>query len=492
MPAKAWARALAAQAVRTDWGGAPLRLALVVAFAAQCGRGAEGAPPSATGAAPPSVAAAPFAPSGPATTRPAEGGERHGDDEPARSTEAFGEGRKNFLVALETLRRNYYDPAVGEDDLYRAALEGMLARLDPPMKRWNRLLAPAELAELQGDLRGEVVGIGVRTAYHKETGYVDVTDVFPNSPAGRAGIVEGDVILSIDGKVYKGQSQREVQRAIRGKPGQPVALTLLRGDRLVPVTIVPEAVPLDVVGRLRLPGGIGYVRVRLFSERTPAALRQALEDLAREPVHGLVVDLRGNPGGSFDDAIAVAGLLLPPGTPVASLHKRGREAETARAQGSPLLPGVPVAVLVDRATASGAELVAGALREGRGARLVGERTFGKWSLQSLEDLPNGFAVKYTIGLFRTPAGRSYENEGMPPDVEVGPNDAPLDKVQRVESPAERLEIDAQLRTARALLASPLTAVRRRRMPPARARRARRGRALGRIEPAAPVGARAGG
>jgi carboxyl-terminal processing protease len=405
---------------------------------------------SALAAAPlPALAPTPC-PSGPAAP-PGDGPDGRGDDEATRAREKFGDGKKNFLAALETLRRNYYDPAVGEDELYRAAVEGMLTRGDPKMRRWNRLLGPAELAELQGDLRGEVVGIGTRIAYHTDTGYVDVTDVLPGSPAARAGIVEGDVILSVDGKVYKGQPQREVQRVIRGKPGEPVALTLLRGDRVVSVSVVREAVSFDAVGSLRLAGDVGYVHIRLFSERTPKTLRKALEDLGRNPVRGLVLDLRGNPGGSFDDAVAVAGLLLPPGTPIVSLQRRGREPEVVRSEGSPLLQGVPVAVLVDRATASGAELVAAALHEGRGARIVGERTFGKWSMQSLEDLPNGFAVKYTLGLFRTPSGRSYEHEGMPPDVEVGSTDTPLDKLLRVEDPASRLELDPQLRTARALL-----------------------------------------
>jgi carboxyl-terminal processing protease len=426
--------------------------------AAGCGRGAESssspspAPTFAT--APTTVAVAPAPASSPCPPTPPGPDGEGPHDEAARPGEKFGDGKKNFLVALETLRRNYYDPAVGEDELYRAAVEGMLARVDPQMRRWNRLLGPAELSELQGDLRGAVVGVGTRIAYHKDTGYVEVTDVLPGSPAQRAGIVEGDVILSVDGKVYKGLPQREVQRAIRGKPGEPVTLTLLRGDRLVPVTLMPEPLPLDSVGSLRLAGNVGYVRVRYFSERTPASMRRVLEELGREPVQGVVLDLRGNPGGTFDDAVAVAGLLLPPGTPVVSLQKRGGGGELVRAQGSPLLQGVPSAVLVDRATASGAELVAAALREGRGAKLVGERTFGKWSLQSLEDLPNGFAVKYTLGLFRTPAGRGYEHEGLPPDVEVAANEMPLDKVQRLEDPVARLEADAQLRTARALLVPP--------------------------------------
>lgn len=446
-------------------GAGAAALGAISTLASACERGPRAE--AGAGPAPSALVAAPVAPASAGaslptpcpsgTAAPAPGAEHEGGaDEVARPREKFGEGKKNFTVALETLRRNYYDPSVGEDELYRAAVEGMLARVDPnpKMRRWNRLLGPGELAELQGDLRGEVVGIGVIITYHPETGYVDVTDVLPGSPAARAGIVEGDVILSVDGKVYRGQPQREVQRVIRGKAGEPVSLTLLRGDRLVTLSVAREAVPFDVVGTLRLAGDVGYVRVRLFSERTPGALRRALEELGREPVRGLVVDLRGNPGGSFDDAIAVAGLLLPPGTPVVKLEKRGHEAEVVRAQGSPLLQGVPSAVLVDRATASGAELVAGALREGRGARLVGERTYGKWSLQSLEDLPNGFALKYTLGLFHTPSGRSFEHEGMPPDVEVSSTDAPLDKVQRVEEPAARLQIDAQLRTARALLVPP--------------------------------------
>lgn len=190
----------------------------------------------------------------------------------------------------------------------------------------------------------------------------------------------------------------------------------------------------------------GGVRAALhdFSSKSPEATRKALEDLAKQSPKALVVDLRGNHGGSFEDAVAVAELLLPKG-------KRGKKEEQIVSKGPGLLADVPTAVLVNGATSSGGEFIAAALQEGCKAKLVGARPFGKWSVQKIDDLSNGHALKYTVSLFRTPSGRSFEGQGLAPDVEVAMDEKDCGKAQALTDPTKRQDHDPQLRTATVII-----------------------------------------
>jgi carboxyl-terminal processing protease len=157
-------------------------------------------------------------------------------------------------------------------------------------------------------------------------------------------------------------------------------------------------------------------------------------------------------GGSFDEAVRVAELLLPSGTPIVTLQRRDGDAERIVSKGSPVLATVPVVVLVDRATASSGELLAGALAEGRRAKTIGARTFGKWSVQTVEELGNGYAIKFTSALFRTPSGKSYEGVGLTPDIEVDETSETVERSFLVSDAHDRLAMDAQLRTGLSLVA----------------------------------------
>jgi carboxyl-terminal processing protease len=264
-------------------------------------------------------------------------------------------------------------------------------------------------------------------------------------------MVAGDKIVTIDGQLFKGLSQREVIARIRGKAGEQVTLSVLRGDKLLPLSVTRELVVLEPVDHASLPNHVGYLRIRGFSAKTATAARSALEDLAQQGAQSLVVDLRDNQGGSFDEAVATAGLFLPKGTTVVISKMRGGKEEPSVSKGDPLLVTVPLDVLVNGKTSSGAELLAGALQEGRKAAVVGSRTFGKWSVQMIDELGNGYAIKYTVGLFHTAGGRSFQGEGMPPDVEVDMDEAQTAKAMALHDPAPRLAADVQLRTAVGLL-----------------------------------------
>lgn len=374
-------------------------------------------------------------------------------DSPAQAAQTpaarpkFDDGERAFEKAKKTLMDSYYSDAVGEEELYRAALEGMLEHLDPAMKSWQKLLTPAELAELHASLQGEVVGIGAEIKFDPESGYTDILGVLPRSGAEHAGLGAGDKIVTIDGKLFKGMTQADVIASIRGKAGVPVALSILRGDKLINVSVTREKIALVPVEHFMVKDQVGYVMIRVFSEKTSPAVKQALEALAQKGARNLVLDLRDNQGGMFDEAVATAGLFLQKGTKVVVTKKRGGKEETAVSKGDPILGSAPLEVLVNGKTSSGAELLAGALQEGRSATIIGERTFGKWSVQMISELGNGYAMKYTIGIFATPAGHTFEGEGMPPDIEVDMDDKLTAKALLVTDPAKRLAMDGQLRTA---------------------------------------------
>jgi carboxyl-terminal processing protease len=327
----------------------------------------------------------------------------------------------------------------------------MLEHADPQMHKWNKLLSPSDVAELRSDLQGELVGIGVNIKFDPQTGYISVLGLVPGSPAERAGIAPPDTIVTVDGRLFKGLPERDVVAAIRGKEGETVTLSILRGDKLITVPVVRQKINYDGVAHLALPGDVGYVRIPGFNARTSEGLRDALNDLASKHVTALVIDLRNDWGGSFDDAVAAAGELVPAGSAVVGLKRRGR-LESVTPKTTPLLVDLPAAVLVNGNTASSAELLAGALQELRHATVVGSRTHGKWTVQKLEDLPNGYALKYTSAVFQTPGGKSYDGTGMPPDVEVDESEQDVATALVQSDPAKRIGADVQLRTAMKVLA----------------------------------------
>lgn len=426
-------------------------------LAAGCGQADLGnaTPPSASSQATLSAMPAQASPSASNAPSARRGGETNSAaliDHDVVPPEPFSDGARAFATMRETLLKTYYDSGLTEDDLYRAAAAGMLEKMDPRMKAWQRLYSPREAAELKNDLRGEVVGVGVVIEFDEKSGYADVLDVLPKSPAEKAGIAGGDKVVSVQGKLYKGMKLADVVSDIRGKAGQRVTMTVLRGDKLRNFDLTRELVPFDEVGHGMLPERVGYLRVPGFNDRTTDEVKAALQSLALDGDHAssLVVDLRRCPGGSFDRALETADLLLAEGTPIVSVHTRGKSDDVRVSKGGGPLLDVPVVVLVGEATASAGEMLAGALREGRHARLVGERTTGKWSVQSLDELPNGYAFKYTIGLLFTPSGKTYQGQGLTPDVDVVMDATALSRANAASSMEARLPLDVQLRTAAAL------------------------------------------
>jgi len=367
---------------------------------------------------------------------------------PARAEDPFRDGEKTFLKARELLQKQYVNDKLSEDQMWRAATEGLFAGVGNG--KWDKLMSPAELAALNADLAGEMVGLGILISVQEQTGIVDIDGVVPGSGAQKAGLVVGDKILRMDGKSLKGLSRGEVARSMRGKAGTSVTLTVLRDAAIVTKVVRRSPFVLDAVIGTMLPNGVELVQLRAFNDRTPSMLKNELEKAKRESARALIIDLRNNEGGKYDSMLTCAGQLLPKGALVVTELGRGGIVSDKRTSTEPVLGGVPIVVLVDNATASGAEILAAALKQA-GAKTVGKRTFGKWNAQTLEDLGNGWGAKFTTIVFRAPSGALPDGKGLEPDLEVEADPRTVARANVMKELDKRLAVDTQLRVAVNLL-----------------------------------------
>ena len=338
-------------------------------------------------------------------------------DAAAPSPEPVAASTEHELLdeVAEHVRREYVDP-VAPGALEQAAVEGMVESLDPH----SAFLDSAEFDEMRVTTAGSYSGVGIEVA--EDDGRIVVVAPIEGSPAERAGVRPGDVLVEVDGvAVQPGTLNAAIER-MRGLSGSSVHLVLTRMDEPRPLRFDLERSEVHVrtVRAEPLPGRYGYVRISHFSDSTPGDFDAAVLALqsAESPLRGLVLDLRDNPGGVLESAVGVADSLLDSGMIV---RADGRTAEARfeldATQGD-LLAGAPVVVLVDRGSASGAEIVAGALRDHGRATLMGERTFGKGSVQTVMPLSNGEALKLTTSRYFTPSGRSIQERGLEPDVRI--------------------------------------------------------------------------
>lgn len=362
--------------------------------------------------------------------------------------EHFSDAEANFKKVKEMLLKQYFDSKITDEVLYRAATQGMLAALNTNDHPWNGLLSPTELQEMEGDLKGEVTGIGVQMKFDASTGITNIYGIIPGSAAEKAGVKAGDQIISVNGRLYKGLQLRDIVYDIRGKVGDQVKLKLLRGDNVLTKSIVRAKVAWLPVEWSMISKNIGVLAIRSFSETTSELIRNALAALKKENLKGLVIDLRGNAGGLFKQAIESASLFVPKDSIVVNVVARDRAVEAIKATGTPLIERVPIVIITNHNTASGAELFAASLIEDLGAKLVGERTLGKWNAQELEKLSNNFAVKFTVKQFQSPKGHSFLNTGLQPDVEVSSNDDEASSQNlSLKTSSEKLGADMKLRAA---------------------------------------------
>ncbi len=314
---------------------------------------------------------------------------------------------------LEHVRREYVDP-VNDQRLMEAAIRGMVAGLDDH----SAFLDVVEYQHILESTSGAYTGIGLDIGI--EDGHIVVIAPIAKSPAAAAGVLAGDIIISVDGMPVGSQELEETVARLRGEAGSRVRLSVVRGDDALTHSfdIQRAEVHLASVEQRLLESGYVYLRLSHFSGTTAAEVEQALADLAPEHLRGVVIDLRNNPGGVLDAAVEVADLFLDSGL-IVSADGRGPDARFRySATIGELLPDRPIAVLVNAGSASASEILAGALQDNGRARIIGSPTFGKGSVQTVLPLSDGHAIKLTTSRYYTPSGRSIHNRGIQPDVAV--------------------------------------------------------------------------
>ncbi|MDF3933577.1 S41 family peptidase [Pseudomonas citronellolis] len=322
---------------------------------------------------------------------------------------------RTFAEVLDRVKAAYVEP-VDDKTLLENAIKGMLSNLDPH----SAYLDPEEFAELQESTSGEFGGLGVEVG--TEDGFIKVVSPIDDTPAAAAGIQPGDLIVQIDGKPTKGQSMNEAVDSMRGKPGSPITLTIVRnGGRPFDVALKRAIIKVKSVKTQLLEPNYGYLRITQFQVNTGDEVVKGLAQLKKDnkgKLKGLVLDLRNNPGGVLQSAVEVADAFLTKGLIV---YTKGRIPNSElRFSADPADPseGVQLVVLINGGTASAAEIVSGALQDQKRAILMGTDSFGKGSVQTVLPLNNDRALKLTTALYYTPNGRSIQAQGIVPDIEV--------------------------------------------------------------------------
>jgi len=335
---------------------------------------------------------------------------------------------------MKEVEKSYVEP-VKPDQLTTGALKGMLTRLDPH----SDYMDEREFRDLMATTSGQFGGVGIEISV--DDGVPQVISAIEGTPAAAAGLNPGDRIIKADGQALVGMDIEEVVRKLRGAPGTPVTLTIARSGRpAFEVKITRAIIKVESVKAQLEPGRVGYVRISTFDENTAAELRNAIAKLRQEAggsFGGFILDLRNDAGGLLDAAVETAADFLDSGTVVTT---RGRDPEENRDYEAPpngdLIRNVPMIVLINGASASASEIVAGALQDDRRAQIMGTRSFGKGSVQSIIPIEDRGALRLTTALYYTPSGRSIQGQGITPDLVVA-----LPKDQQVANALVTYESD---------------------------------------------------
>jgi carboxyl-terminal processing protease len=343
-----------------------------------------------------------------------------------------------FGDVYERIRAEYVEP-INDRDAIENAINGMLNGLDPHSSYLNQ----RSYRDMQVQTRGEFGGLGIEVT--QENGYIKVISPIDDTPAARAGIKAGDIITQLNGTSVQGMTLQEAVEQMRGERGTAIKLTIRRegADKPLELSLTREVIRPQVV-RFRLESGdIGYVRVTSFNEQTDTGLRKAIQTLRQQAgaggLKGLVLDLRNNPGGLLDQAVQVSDDFLEQGEIVSTRARRPEDAQRWNAKPGDIAQGVPMVVLINGGSASASEIVAGALQDHRRAIVLGVKSFGKGSVQTVMPIPGQGAIRLTTARYYTPSGRSIQGTGIEPDIEV------LSQRQEANAGPPQREREADLR-----------------------------------------------
>ena len=347
------------------------------------------------------------------------------EEQPGKSEEDNGYAQISiFAKALELIRQDYVDEnKTSYHDLINAAMKGMLSSLDPH----SQFMDPDDFRDMQDDTRSRFNGLGIEVSM--KNGLPTVITAMEDTPAARAGILSGDQILRINGISTERMDLQDAINVLRGPAGAKLTLTLLRPStkEIKEYTLDRAEIKVRSVKGMRLldpelTGAfkIGYIRLVQFNEPTADELSKALDELQKQGMQALILDLRNNPGGLLNSAVDVCAQFLPPNTKVVSTQGRvaSQQHDYSTSGAKKERPSFPMVVLINEGSASGAEIVAGALKDLHRAVLVGETTFGKGSVQNVMQLPDGSAVRFTTAKYYTPSKQVIQGNGVAPNIRV--------------------------------------------------------------------------
>jgi carboxyl-terminal processing protease len=338
---------------------------------------------------------------------------------PAGLRNAFVADANGRLVneALNTITQNYYRQ-VSRNQLLNKGMAAMVASLNDP---YSRYYDPAAYRSFLNQSNPHLSGVGIDVV--PDPRGLRIIDVFPHSPAATAGLVHGDLIVKVGGTPLTGRSAEFASRLIRGRAGTSVELTVIAHDRkrVIKLTRADLVVPVTSVSMVTYHGvKIGDLRLTAFTDGAGAELRGQVNRALRSGAHALILDLRENGGGLLQEAVNVSSIFIPDGT-IVSTDGRAQPRQVYLAKGGAISTKIPMVVLVDRDTASAAEIVTGALQDRRRARVVGTHTYGKGVFQEIDPLPNGGALDLTVGEYFTPTGRNLGGGGVRQGAGITPN-----------------------------------------------------------------------
>jgi carboxyl-terminal processing protease len=324
-------------------------------------------------------------------------------------------GLKLFSDVIELVEKNYVD-SVDTKELIQKAIQGMVRSLDPH----SSLLPPEAFEELQVDTHGEFGGIGIVITMEK--GVLTVISPIEGTPAYRAGIQAGDKIIKVDGASTRDMELWEAVKKMRGPKGATVVITIARENVPDPIDfkLVRDLIPIESIKAVSMKPGFGYIWITNFRDSTTDDLLKAMDDLEKdgEPLKGLILDLRDNPGGLLNQSVEVTDLFLNKGEIVSIKGRQERHTKIFKAHPNDVDRSYPMVVLINGGSASASEIVAGALQDNKRAIIMGTTSFGKGSVQTVETLRDGYGLKFTIARYYTPSGRSIQAKGIEPDIVI--------------------------------------------------------------------------
>jgi carboxyl-terminal processing protease len=342
-------------------------------------------------------------------------GQDKADKPPASDKSELYQQLNLFGDVLERVRRDYVEPP-DEKLLMENAINGMLSSLDPHSSYMN----PKAYKDMQVQTRGEFGGLGIEVTMENQV--IKVVSPIDDTPASKAGIQPGDLIFALDGQPVMGLTLQEAVDKMRGKVGEPIKISLRRVNVKDPIDVTLKREVIKVKStRYRLEGDVGYIRVTSFTEQSTSGVLDAVEKMKKESggkLKGFVLDLRNNPGGLLDQAISMCDAFMEKGEIVSVKARKAEDIQRWNAKPGDVAGGLPIVVLVNGGSASASEIVAGALQDQHRAIILGTRTFGKGSVQTIMQVTGGGAIRLTTALYFTPSGRSIQKEGIKPDIEV--------------------------------------------------------------------------